>query len=65
MPDYHIRRVNTGSEEVYCLCDPEGNVVPCQLTTSLTSSADQVPVFTIEFAAGELGLQVIDEREDL
>lgn len=65
MTGYHIRRVDSGSDETYCLCDLDGNAVPHQITTTLTSSASKLPTFTVEFQAGEFGLQVIDERGDL
>jgi len=62
MDRYHIRHI-TGTDDAYVLCDPDGNPVPRQVRTSLTSQAGTLPTFTVEFEAGENGLQVVDDRE--
>lgn len=62
MDRYYIRHITEG-EDAYALCDPDGNPVPGQVRTSLTSQAGALPTFTVEFEAGESGLQVIDDRE--
>lgn len=63
MPDqYHIRRITTG-DDAFALCDPEGNPVPNQVRTSLTSQAGGLPIFTVEFEASKTGLQVVDTRD--
>lgn len=65
MTGYHIKKVVTEVDEAYCLCDPEGNVVPHQISTSLESEGGCLPQLVVTFVAGSNGLPVIgDDAND-
>ena len=50
--------------DAYCLVDEAGEILPHQVDTTLHSSPDAMPTFTVTFRAGDGHLQVIDEREE-
>ncbi len=60
---YHIRRKKSPGGDAYCLVDDAGDILPHQLTTTLTSSVNERPEFTVTFYAGKNGLRVVDEDE--
>lgn len=60
----YIKRIESGGGSAYCLVDAHGEALPFQMSTVLRSESLEHPVFTVEFMAGNPGLQVIDERDD-
>ena len=63
MSRYHIKRVVSEREEAYCLCDPNGNIVPHQVKTSLSSEGGCIPHFVVTFEAGTIGLPVVGDED--
>lgn len=61
---YIKRSKQASGVDAYCLVDEDGETLPHQVTTNLRSAADEIPSFTVQFVAGEAGLQVIDDRDD-